>query len=107
MSAIPQDYLNYLTTHTNNILVPWIAGCSVDIFAAGIYMGMVVRYFTYSAPKDSRKTTALVVVIFILSTYKTGAALYILFLCSTVFNGDQSQLAVATLTNWVVYPPRH
>jgi hypothetical protein len=102
MNISPQEYLNYLITHKDNVLAPWIAGCSADLYAAGFYTGMVVRYFTRTAPKDTRKTTTLVLVVFILSTYKTAAALYILFLCSVVLNGKQPQLAVAELTNWVM-----
>jgi hypothetical protein len=98
------DYLSYLITHKDNVLAPWIAGCSADLYAAGIYTGMVVRYFTRTAPKDTRKTTILVVVVFVLSTYKTAAALYILFLCSVILNGNEDQLAVASLGNWVCHP---
>jgi hypothetical protein len=101
MSAFPEDYFNYLIAHKDEILAPWIAGSSVDLYAAGIYTGMVVHYFTRTAPKDNRKTIALVVVVFLLSTYKTAAALYILFLFSIVLNGNPSQLALTSLTNWV------
>jgi hypothetical protein len=102
MSAFPQEYLDYLITHKETILAPWVAGCSVDLYAAGLYTGMVVRYFTRTAPGDKPKTTALVVLVFILSTYKTAGALYVLFLLSIVLNGNPSQLAVTSLTSWVI-----
>lgn len=102
----PQDYLEYLLTHKGDVLAPWIAGCCADLYAAGIYTGMVVRYFTRTAPTDTRKTVALILIVFILSAYKTAAALYILFLCSVTLNGNQPQLAVAFLTNRVsAHPP--
>jgi len=106
-SVSPQDYLdylNYVITHKGELLAPWIAGCCADLYAAGIYTNMVVRYFTRTAPKDNSKTIALILLVFVLSAYKTATALYILFLCAVVFNGDPYQLAVVSQTNWVRPP---
>lgn len=98
----PQQYLDYLLTHKDAILAPWIAGSIADLYAAGILTSMVVRYFTRSdVPKDSSKTRILVILVSILSAYKSAAALYILFLCSVILSGDQLKLAVATLINGV------
>ncbi|KIM22940.1 hypothetical protein M408DRAFT_28291 [Serendipita vermifera MAFF 305830] len=99
----PQEYLQYLITHKDTVLAPWVAGCVADLYAAGIFTSMVVRYFSRSdVPKDSNKTRMFVVLVAVLSAYKSAAALYILFLFSVILSGDQVRLTVATLTNVVL-----
>lgn len=98
----PQEYIAYLISHRGTLIAPWVAGCVVDLYAAGIYTGMVVRYFTRSdVPKDTSNTRLLVILVAVLSTYKSAAALYILFLISIILSTDQVRLAVASLTNGV------
>ncbi|PVF99760.1 hypothetical protein CPB86DRAFT_276077 [Serendipita vermifera] len=100
----PQDYIHYLITNRKATLAPWVSGCALDIFGAGIYFSHLVRYFmspTVRRP-GSRKVTILVCVVAVLSACKTAAALYVLFLNAILLSEDPLRLAVAELNNWVM-----
>lgn len=106
-------YLDYLQTHRNKVLAPWIAGPIIDIFAAGIYCSMLFSYFSslhqrvqdrregYGGWTEQRKRTFLICVVAALSAYKTATAIYILFLNAFYLNGNPSLLAFAAYQNWV------
>lgn len=85
-------------------LAPWIAGCALDIFGAGIFASLLLRYFANRAMKrsGSRRLTIFVCVVAILSIFKTAAALYVLFLNSVTLNGDIVGLALAEIQNWAM-----
>jgi hypothetical protein len=97
------DLVQYQIQNRRRALAPWIAGCALDIFGAGILASLLVRYFmggTVRRP-GSRKVTITLCVVAILSTFKTAAALYILFLNAVILSGDNVRLAVAEIQDWV------
>lgn len=108
MVALPQDasvYIEYIIHHRENVLAPWIAGPAVDLYAAGIYTILLVRYWCLEKAYhiDNRRVVVLVSVVAVLSALKTAAALYIMFLMSVELNGDTFGWAIAAFKHWVCF----
>lgn len=99
----PISYIEYVLAHKTSVLAPWIIGPLVDIYAAGIYTNLVIKYFINLSPNASRPITLLVALVALLSAIKTGVALYVLFVNAVILNGDTLRWAIAVYQNPVCF----